>query len=30
MDAHMQTPEFAEYVGIMQECGELKVEILEK
>ena len=30
LDAHMQTPEFAEYVGIMQECGELKVEILEK
>lgn len=30
LDAHMQTPEFAEYVGIMQECGELKVEIMEK
>ena len=30
LDAHMATPEFKEYVGIMQECGELKVEIMEK
>ena len=30
LDAHMTTPEFAEYVGIIQECGELKVEVMEK
>lgn len=30
LDAHMATPEFAEYVGIMQQCGELSVEIMEK
>lgn len=30
LDAHSQTPEFKEYVGIMQECGELKVEVMEK
>ena len=30
LDAHMATPEFAEYVGIIQECGELKVEVMEK
>ena len=30
LDAHMATPEFAEYVGIMQQCGELSVESMEK
>ena len=30
LDAHSATPEFAEYVGIMQECGELKVEIMDR
>lgn len=26
LDRHSQTPEFAECVGRMQECGELKLE----
>ncbi len=30
LDAHSATPEFAEYVGIMQECGTLSVEQFEK
>ncbi len=30
LDKHSATPEFSQYVGIMQECGELKVEIFEK
>lgn len=30
LDKHSATPEFAEYVGIMQECGELSVEIMQK
>lgn len=30
LDKHSATPEFAEYVGIMQECGALKVEVFEK
>lgn len=30
LDKHSATPEFAEYVGIIQECGELKVEVMEK
>lgn len=30
LDAHSATPEFAEYVGIMQECGTLTVEAFEK
>lgn len=30
LDKHSATPEFAEYVGIMQECGELGVEIMQK
>ena len=30
LDAHMKKPEYDKYVSIMQECGELKVEILEK
>ncbi len=27
LDMHSATPEFAEGVGIMQQCGELKLEI---
>lgn len=30
LDAHSATTEFAEYVGIMQECGTLSVECMEK
>ncbi len=30
LDAHEATPEFAKYVPIIQECGELKVEIMNK
>lgn len=30
LDKHSATPEFAEYVGIMQECGALKVEVFDK
>ena len=30
LDKHSATAEFAEYVGIMQECGELSVEIMQK
>lgn len=30
LDAHSATPEFIQYVGIMQECGELSVEAFEK
>ncbi len=30
LDAHSATPEFAHYVSIMQECGELTVEALNK
>lgn len=30
LDTHSQTPEFAEYVGIMQECGTLSVEQFNK
>lgn len=30
LDAHSQTPEFAEYVGIINECGEMKIEVMEK
>lgn len=26
LDRHSATPEFAEYVGVMQECGQLKLE----
>lgn len=26
LDKHSATPEFAEYVGIIQECGELSLE----
>lgn len=29
LDKHAATPEFAEYVGIMQECGQLKLEQFE-
>ena len=30
LDAHSQTPEFIEYVGIMQKCGTLSVESFNK
>ena len=30
LDKHSATPEFAEYVGIVQECGALKVEVFDK
>ena len=30
LDKHSATPEFAEYVGIMQECGALRVEVFDK
>lgn len=30
LDAHSATPEFALYVGKMQECGTLSVESFEK
>ena len=30
LDKHEATPEFAKYVPIIQECGELKIEIMEK
>lgn len=30
LDKHMATPEFAEYVGVMQECGDISVEIMDK
>ena len=30
LDAHSATPEFIQYVGIMQECGTLSVEQFEK
>lgn len=30
LDQHSATPEFKEYVGIMQECGTLSVEVLDK
>ena len=30
LDKHSATPEFKEYVGIMQECGNLKVEVMNK
>ncbi len=26
LDRHSATPEFAEYVGVMEECGQLKLE----
>lgn len=29
LDAHSTTPEFAEYVGIMEQCGALKLEKFE-
>lgn len=29
LDAHAATPEFAEYVGIMEQCGALKLEKFE-
>lgn len=29
LDKHSATPEFAQYVGIMQECGALKLEQFE-
>lgn len=29
LDLHSATPEFAEYVGVMQECGLLKLEQFE-
>ena len=28
--AHSQTPEFIENVGIINECGEMKIEVMEK
>ncbi|MBQ6086971.1 MAG: antibiotic biosynthesis monooxygenase [Bacteroidales bacterium] len=30
LDAHSRTPEFIEYVGIMQKCGTLSVEAFNK
>lgn len=30
LDAHSATPEFAEYVGILNECGEMKIEQMER
>ena len=30
LDAHSQTPEFKQYVGIINECGEMKIEVMEK
>ena len=30
LDKHMATPEFKEYVDIILECGEMKIEQLEK
>lgn len=29
LDKHSATPEFAEYVGVMQACGALKLEQFE-
>lgn len=29
LDAHSATPEFAQYVGKIQECGQLKLEQME-
>lgn len=29
LDIHSATPEFAEYVGIMEDCGQLKLEKFE-
>lgn len=29
LDKHSATPEFAEYVGVMQDCGNLKLEKFE-
>ncbi len=26
LDRHSATPEFAEYVGVMEQCGQLKLE----
>ena len=26
LDKHSATPEFAQYVGIIQECGDMKIE----
>ncbi len=28
LDRHTQTPEFAQYVGIINSCGEMKIETL--
>ncbi len=28
LDKHSQTPEFAEYVGILNACGTIKIETL--
>ena len=30
LDTHSKTPEFIENVGIINECGEMKIEVLEK
>ena len=30
LDKHEATPEFAKYVPIIQECGELKIEIMDR
>ena len=30
LDKHMATPEFAQYVAVIQECGTLSVEIMQK
>lgn len=30
LDKHSATPEFAEYVGILNECGAMKIEQMAK
>ncbi len=30
LDKHSATPEFLQYVPIIQDCGELKIEIMDK
>ena len=30
LDKHMATPEFAQYVAVIHECGTLSVEIMHK
>ncbi|MCF0196347.1 MAG: antibiotic biosynthesis monooxygenase [Bacteroidaceae bacterium] len=30
LDAHSATPEFAQYVGILNECGKMSIEQMER